>query len=281
MMTTTLAYRDDAEGAAIRHADLVSRRARDDRALGDARRAHGRRVARIAAGVTGVAGAAVLAGTTAASHLAHAHVTKGTLSAILLGAWPIMGLAYIAGRVDWWRRAGEPTRAAARARDLHAEIARLEQEVPVAPMRERARRLERASVTLPLAALALLGPLTLHAAVFEVCWGDPISQFDTWIALSLAIVGHAHLVLVWMCHRFAKKVERSTSGEIRATWFMDSWRASGYTIIASAIPGIVLALLPPILTAVTAFCIVPAAFRKVANAIATERCLLGSEDELF
>lgn len=61
---------------------------------------------------------------------------------------------------------------------------------------------------------------------------------------------------------------------------MDSYRACGYTIIASAIPGAVLFLIPPILTAATAACIVPAALRKVANAVATERCMLGVEDEL-
>lgn len=269
MTTTTFAYRDDAEGAALRHADLLARRARVDRALADARRAHGRRVARIAAGVTGVAGAAILAGTTAAS-VAHAHVEQGTLTAILLGTWPIVGLAYLAGRVDWRRRAEEPIARVTRGRDLHAEIARLEQEVPVALERERARRLERASVALPLVAAALLGPLTLHAIVYVLVCRAWLWSFDGWIALSLAIVGHAHLVLAWMSHRFAKGVSA-------ATWRKDAWRAYGYTVLASAIPGLVLFLIPPILTAITGLLVIPLAFRTAAVAVEAERRLLGAE----
>lgn len=277
MIPTTLAYRDDAEGAAIRLADLVTRRTRDDRALAGAQRAHGRRTARIAAGTVGVVAAAALASVTAAAQLAHVPLPRGTSTAVLLAAWPAMALAYAAGRVDLWRRLGRAIAPAPRARDLHAEIARLEQEVPVARTRARASSIERASAALPLIATALLGPLTLHAIVYGVASNDLMNHFDTWIGLSLAIVGHAHLVFAWMGHRYAARLRSATSDEIRRTWLRQALKAYGYTVLASAIPGAIFILLPPILTALTGLFLASLAYCVVSAAIVTERGLLGEE----
>ncbi len=57
-------------------------------------------------------------------------------------------------------------------------------------------RLEQPSMALPLAALSLLGPLSLHLVVALVFFNSSSPQFGSWAALSLVLVGHAHLAML-------------------------------------------------------------------------------------
>ncbi|MFT3768843.1 MAG: hypothetical protein QM820_25645 [Minicystis sp.] len=278
MTTTTFAYRDATEGARIRHADLSARRARDERALADAQLARGRRSGRIAAGAAGIIGAVALVGTTLVHAFGHGHPIAGVPTAVLLGAWPAMVLAYLGGRDDLRRRL--LTSNERLARDLHAEIARLEQTLPVARVREQAARLERLSVALPLVAIALLAPLTLHALAFLLASGS-LREFDGWIALSLAIVGHAHVVLAWRGWRYARRLRDEDSATVRGGWLHEAQATYGYTVLASAIPGALLILLPPFLTGLTGFFVIPLAFYVMARRVVTERALLGGEPVPF
>ncbi|APR80326.1 Hypothetical protein A7982_05673 [Minicystis rosea] len=285
MMTTTFAYRDALEGARLRHAELRARRTEAQRALDDADRALGRRIARIAAGAMGVAGALAMVGAVIYSNTAEQHGARPWLGApttVLLGAWPAMAVAYAAGRVvDVWRRLVHRIAPAPRARDLHTEIARLEQPLPVAETRTRATNLERASVALPLIAMALLGPLTLHAIVNVCVRHVPLDEFHNWITLSTIIVGHAHLLLAWLGFRFATRLRATADADVRSMWIREGYGAYWRTVLASAIPGALLLLIPPAITGVTAPFIIFPAFWRMAHRVATERALLGGETVPF
>ena len=280
MMTTTFAYRDPLEGARLRYAELHARRTREQAALDDADRALGRRTARLAAGLTGVAG--ILAITAAFLRTAVAQrPVDGEPTTILLGVWPTMTVAYLLGRVDLWRRLGTRTEPARIKRDLHTEIAHMEQPLPIEAVRARATRLERASVSLPLVVAALLGPLTLHALVYVVLGGNSRARFDGWMLLSLAIVGHAHVALAWMGHRYATRMRDADSVDVRHGWANEAWRVYGRTLLVAAIPGAILLFIPPILTAVTGAFIILPAFYAMARQVVTERALLGGEPVPF
>jgi UPF0716 family protein affecting phage T7 exclusion len=75
------------------------------------------------------------------------------------------------------------------------------------------------------------------------------------MGLSAVIVGHAHLVLAWLSWRFAKRL---VAGDARPA-HREAFGALGWTVLAAAVPGAIMLLLPPLLTAVTgAFVIIPA-----------------------
>jgi len=108
-----------------------------------------------------------------------------------------------------------------------------------------ARSWEIAGLALPLIATALLGPLTLHAPFFLGTL-RPAQEFGQWILLSAVIVGHAHLAFGYFAYRH---VRRLTQGErLGARSALAIW---GKTILVSAVPGVLLAGIPPIITAVT------------------------------
>ena len=75
---------------------------------------------------------------------------------------------------------------------VHAIVAR-------APVVRESARLVDASVVVPTVGIALLLPLTLHLVVWVVlAWLDHeprLDSFDRWAAISIALVGHTHVVL--------------------------------------------------------------------------------------
>lgn len=273
-MTPTFAYRDPLEGARLRHAELCTRHSAEQGDLAAADAVRGRRVARVAAAAVGALGVAALVATVIGRAVAGLGLDGGAVTPVLLGAWPAMGVAYVVGRVDAWGRVaalGERLRPEA---DIFARIARLERRRPVEEARARAARLEQVSVALPLVALSLLAPLTVHFTVSALLG---LRNFDVWIVLSLAIVGHAHLVLAWLSTRYARFLRTSDSDTVRRTWLRHATRVLGFTVLASAIPGVIFVLLPPIITAMTGLVVILPAFRAAACKIVAERVLLGEE----
>ena len=124
-------------------------------------------------------------------------------------------------------------------------------------------------------ALALLAPLTIHLVVYALFRQRAVDRFDTWIATSLVVVGHAHMVLAYLAWRFAKRMRALTTEAIAEGAAGRGFREYGYTVLASAIPSALLYLLPPILTAATGLLFVRPMFRAMTDAVVRERRALG------
>jgi hypothetical protein len=266
MSTLAPAYRDSMEGARIRFADLRAR-SLDTVPIGAASAVSAARTARIYAGVTGIAGAVLLVAATLANFLLRWGVP---LHAVLLASWPAMGFAYIAGLLRGRRRAAAIA-VPAQTGDVVTDLARLETGEPVAAAHRHAERLEQAATALPMIAVGLLAPLTIHLP-FAASVGRDAG--DGWIALSMLIVGHAHLALAFMYARFARRAKHLSSDALALARSNMEWSAWGIAVAVSAVPGIVFVLIPPVLTAVTGLLFNPILFRSMTRAILAERVVL-------
>jgi hypothetical protein len=157
------------------------------------------------------------------------------------------------------------------------DLARLEGAEPW-PEKERIlRTLELPSTALPLVALSLLAPLTLHL-LFITFVGGGVSahEFARWIAVSGLIVGHAHIALAVSALWFARKMNKLPRAQQldEMTYHRDWLIALGATVGISAIPGIVFLLLPPIITAITGAAFVPAMYLLMHRRLRGERALM-------
>jgi len=140
--------------------------------------------------------------------------------------------------------------------DLDARVARL-------------RRLRGASLALPLVAMSLLGPLTLHfpfAATADVSARD----YGEWIQLSGMIVGIAHLVLAGMSVRYVSRLLAAQDTGVPLVLHREWMFALGIVVVASCLPGIVFLAIPPVLTAVTGVVLVPMMFHWAHAALRDE-----------
>jgi hypothetical protein len=129
-----------------------------------------------------------------------------------------------------------------------------------------AAALELGSVAWPLAGLAMLAPLTLHALVSGA---TGLAHFSDWIVMSVHWVGHAHLALALMAWRFARIIRRSQTAELPQAG--SGWTALLVATGAAVVPGIFLLALPPVLVFVTGAAFVPASFILARRAVALER----------
>lgn len=269
MTTHSLAYRDSLEGARLRYADLLTV-AREEQPVSSAvSGVLAARTGRIWAGIAGISGAAVMA-STALARAFHAHEAPSP-TLVLLASWPAMGVAYLAGNFAGHLR-GRRVHVPRRTGDVHADLARLEEARSSAPSRGRAIALEGRSLALPMTAVGLLAPLTIHFAFYQL--GSIGGGFDDWISLSLMIVGHAHLVLVGLLWALARKVRKLTISEIAVEQSRAGWRILGWTVLASAIPGIVFLLIPPVLTTVTGLLFIPVLVWAMLGSLRRERAAL-------
>ena len=267
-MIATIAYRDSLEGLRIRYAELLAERTQDP-SLAGASRVFGARTGRIWAGNTGIAGAVLLA----LGALATLAVPGLPLTTLLLLSWPAM---LGAGAVGWVladrrvRREGAPRPTG----DVRTDLARLQAALPASALRDLAVDRERRSLARPMIAVALLAPLTIHAVVY-LGFGGGLAAFNNWIGLSLLCVGHAHLALAWGCHRFARNAASLTGYALEQAGRRAQWRAFGFAVLFAALPGGVLYLIPPILTAATGLLFNPILFLKMTGTLVAERAALG------
>jgi hypothetical protein len=173
--------------------------------------------------------------------------TEMWLAGLAAGA-AVLVIAYVAA---WWMFDGVVERGVRRSlpRDTPAAVARsLEARAVV-------ERAGRASLAVPFAAIALLGPLTLHLTVVGLyrLGGNIVTatDFGAWIAWSAVVVGHAHIVAAVLAVGAAYDIAASSRehGAMRRNGsFGKVWLGS---VVASAIPGALLVALPPIIAAVT------------------------------
>ena len=238
--------------------------------------AHAARVARIAAGAVGIAGTVVMVGIVAlggprwmgtyallGSCLAVVATYVGTFSALSIGA------AF-----------GSPAGGARGLPNMRPEslegLAQLEARNPLHVMDRKLSRLETWSSALPLAAASLLTPLALHFVFGALVFGPQTTEsFGGWIQCSVVIVGHAHLVLVGLSIRYARKMRRLSMQELDAMKVGREWgKAWGFTVLASCVPGIVLLGVPPAISALTSILFVPLMFIGIRRVILRERLAL-------
>jgi hypothetical protein len=160
--------------------------------------------------------------------------------------------------------------------NVAADLASLRTRDPLEASTARAARWERASAALPIAAVSLLAPLTIHWLVWsslslasqgKVSFDD----FGQWIAWSAVIVGHAHLAVLVGGVRWAFSLRARPTGELRRNlhkhWGVTLLVASGL----ACIPGIVLLAIPPMLVAVTGLAFMPAMYMITAFVVHRER----------
>jgi hypothetical protein len=150
-----------------------------------------------------------------------------------------------------------------------AEVAAFEAQHPVRVAARTLARIEPWSVALPLVASALLAPLTSHMLLAFVLSGSFEPGFDDWISVSVVVVGHAHLALAVHGVVWARRVAR-TPRDLLPT--LPGWLWGwGAAVIAAAIPGSILYLVPPLLTAATGLVSVPPAYLLLRRSVVAER----------
>jgi hypothetical protein len=279
MSSSTTFYRDASFGVDLRIDDLVTERRNALPAALSQARVRERRAGRIVAGITGIAGGSLLMLLAVASFVPRPARPNGDLQCLLFGAWLAVGIAYALGRVGAKILFGEPG-IPRRSGDRWDYLARLE--APLFSDKDRAwtDRLEVWSVALPMMAMALLAPLTIHAVVVGVArvvtGSSPVFLgFDRWIAWSVVLVGHAHVTLAVLSYRFAKEIRALQWYEIEPRGRGLSATAVLWTVAASAVPGAILLLIPPAVTLVTAMLFSPLMFGFMERSVIKERAALG------
>jgi hypothetical protein len=280
MSPVQAAYRDDTAAAKLRYDEQVVRWNATAASLSSAAEVHTLRSARIAAGSVGIIGVVVLAVVAAVSILVLHTPPKGGLSLILLATWVAVVIAYRLARRRAAARAARAARAPAPSDDPWADLARLAALPPGASLHALAASQERASASLPLIALSLLLPLSIHgflyaSAVVATCHAEVIGSYDYWIMLTMIGVGHAHLALAWFARSFAKSLASIPDHEVVAEAERRARRAFWWTVGISAIPGAYLVFIPPILVAVTGVLFCKPMFRRIAAEVLLERQELG------
>ncbi|MEP7123412.1 MAG: hypothetical protein ABJE95_20970 [Byssovorax sp.] len=280
MVTVQAAYRDDTEAAKLRYDEEALRWNSAAASLSSAAEVHVRRSARIAAGTAGIVGMVVLLVAGVFSVGVLRVPPHGILSLILLATWGAVVIAYRRARRSAAARAAGAALAPAPSDDPWADLARLAALPPGASLHALAASQERASASLPLIALSLLLPLSIHGALYAsavVATGqaDSIGNYDYWIMLGVVAVGHAHLALAWFTRSFAKSLADIADHDLIPEAERRAGKAFWWTVGISAIPGAYLILIPPILVAVTGALFCKPMFRRIAAEVLRERQELG------
>ena len=280
----SLAYRGLEHVAASRFAELAERRTQEIASLVYARVVYTRRFARTIAGGVGTLGAVFVFITAAVGMLSNGKFFgsseyDGKLTLGLLACWPAAFVAYLFARLTASHSLSRMlSRPLTRRGDAVHDLARLETSHPAHLLEHAARRLESWSAVLPLVMLSFLAPLTIHFVVGHfLARGDgglTAKSYDEWIGVSVAIVGHAHLVLAICALRFGRKLAVRDTAHIASGVHNDWLKAFGITILAGAVPGAVFFLIPPIVVALTGLVFVPAMYIFMGRRIVSERNLL-------
>jgi hypothetical protein len=274
----SLAYRSAYEHvietrlAEVRHArDAISTMLPELSAIGRAR------LARALAGAVGIGGAAGVA-------VSALVLRDGTETRLLLGSTIAMFATYLVARIvlralGSFRppRDEEPSLVG----EMTADLARIDASLPLPRIERRLASLETLGMALPLAAVSLLAPLTIHWLFIQVTSpATTASSFAEWIRISLVIVGHAHLALAAFSIAFAKKIAKSDNEMLRTMSVHREWlKAWVYTMLVSCVPGIILVGIPPVLVALTGVVFIPVMFFVVFERLLIERRTLTLTNE--
>jgi hypothetical protein len=231
----------------------------------------GLRLARALAGGVGLVGAAVTVALTCLREDASSTYALLGSSAAALATYVVSRALF--GAFALVREPSRPAQALRLTGRLDLDLAYLDAVDPVRSLERRegegASMLESLSLTLPLAALSLLMPLTLHYVFASVAarvvvpdgGGQSAAAFATWIRISCVVVGHAHLALMLLAIGFGRRLARSSREQFAAMRIHSEWgSALGITVAVATVPGILLLAVPPLLSALTGILFVPLMF---------------------
>ncbi len=154
------------------------------------------------------------------------------------------------------------------AEDLRADHAHWQEDAAIEKVLRGAFADGGWSAAMPLVGLSLMAPLGIHGAYLALK-GDGLRQVSEWIAVSLVIVGHCHLVLAALGWRHGRQLMRVP--KLGQSGLGDGFKALGWTIVASLFPGVLLILVPPGLVALTGLAFVPWAWWWVTGRSYHER----------
>jgi len=274
---TSTVYRDDADTVRERLEELMAmRNEAEARCNVGARPILVRRACRIGAGAAGIAGGLLTLGAGAFSPWhgsGRLHAMSPTK--LLLGTWVAMAVGYVAGGVAEELRTHLPRIASFQLTSSpRRDLERLRATPASVDIMARAARSEAWATSLPLGALALSMPLTIHWTLWKVFmggFGELDTSFDRWIGLSVAMTGLAHLVLFACALLLGRKLAAAPDGTERSVSSSAGWSALLYTTLASLFPGAVLILIPCAVTLVTGLVFVPRAFANAGKRLAAER----------
>lgn len=164
--------------------------------------------------------------------------------------------------------------------ELDADLARIDASHPLRPIARRLQALEVWSTTLPLAALSLLMPLTIHYAVNALIGELSWLNFASWIRFSLLFTVHAHVALAILAVSFGQKLSKLNRTGVGSLSIEHEWvRAWGMTIFVSAVPGVLLLAIPPLLTAITGLAFIPFMFILMHRRLIVERLAMTQAEE--
>lgn len=207
----------------------------------------------------------------------HALITMGWrgLTTYLVIAWVGMGGTYLLVRwlaQPWlrWRL----RRAYTTSGDIFFDLGRLDAQRPQLFLVERVHRLERAALQLPVLIVSLLAPLTIHLLIALVFLGVRLADFGQWMMTTAVLVGHAHLILALFAIFHVVRVQRELDAGTRVSGGSRGLVALLWTVGASAVPGVVLLCIPPLLVAMTGLLFVPWMFHWVGHTALVERMVL-------
>lgn len=275
-----IGYRNENLGATLRLEGLLEARGDEARSLAErVGGLHAARVARSAMGATMIAGFGLMIAESLRTMATSDHIDHAL--PIFLGSWLAGGLAYaLAHTFTRARFADSLVPMPELGHGPRADVELLEASAPAREARAQVERWERRSLALPMVALSLFAPLTLHWLVTLLVGAlatsrnpalDP-SAFGAWIGLSLLVVGHCHLVLVFLVLRRVKTLT-SRTGVPLAFQEHEGFRAFGWTAL-STLPVAVLFLIPTALVGVTGIVFIPAMFARARSTLLAERAQL-------
>lgn len=230
---------------------------------------YARRVGRIAAGVAALGGLLAMA-----AHFVFT-LEYRQIAIYLPIAWGAAALAYLVGRClggPLLRRRVE--REYATSGDIFVDLGRLDARRPREFMLDQVHQHERLGLQVPLLAAALLAPLSLHLLVGVLWLGVPISSFGQWIITSAVLVGHAHITLALFALFHGARLQQELDRGLEVPGASRGGVALLWTIGASAVPGLVLLCVPPILVAITGLVFVPWLFHWASKTARFERATL-------
>ena len=263
-------YRDDSDAVERRLREALRERSREVRRLTRVvRPILACRTGRILAGCIGVGGSLWLFAS------ATGHALAGDRWAVwpafhIVALWIAMTAAYLLGSASAELSFTKKVRSmVARSGDARTDLARLEQARPFRIFPEALAETEAMSIGLPLAAVGLLMPLTLHLLVFSV--SHTCVRFDEWVKIAAWSTGLAHSVLAWLGFRLGKalcKAEPATEPQLAAS---RGWAALVITTAVSLVPGAVLDFIPVIATFFTGLLFIPLSFHLMGELLSAER----------
>ena len=247
-----------------------------------ARRVAVRRIARAVAGATGLgfgcaAFVCAIAGFGCSLWAWPEPRPSGLLTALLLSSWlaafVAWGVTRVAASTVIGRRVHAPPTLTG---DAGEDLLRLQREDSLGRSRELASRWEWAGAALPIAALSMVAPLTLHFVVRCLFGPLHLGDYDGWIVLSALLVGHAHVALcacgmLWargLCRRHTAALGDGLQGSILKAIFV--------AVGVACLPGIFLIGVPPLLVLVTGLVFIPAMYAATVRCMRRERLELES-----